>query len=107
MVSNQAGTTVGGSTALPTCSGNGPGQAWRFTPSQTGTYIIRSGGHDTVLSVLADCAATSALACDDDSATDGINNSQVTVSLTANLPVLISVRSFSTANTYVLSIARQ
>jgi hypothetical protein len=109
-VTNQAGSTVGGSNlGVPFCGGSGPMQAWRFTPSQTGSYIIRSGGHDTVLAVHTDCDATTSLGCDDDGATDGVNNSQVTVSLTANAPVLITVRSFSSGSgaSYTLSIARQ
>jgi hypothetical protein len=108
-VTNQAGTTSGGATVGPTfCDGVGRMQSWRFTPSQTGTYIIRSGGHDTVLAVHADCDATTSLDCDDDGATDGVNNSQVTVSLTANVPVLVTVRTFSAGGApYTLSIARQ
>jgi hypothetical protein len=105
---NQNGSNAGGTNSFASCSGDGPDQAWKFTPSTTGTYVIQTGGSlDTVLHIRPDCAAPNFTLCDDDGASSG-SNSMITTSLTANVPVLIAVDSFNSAGgSYTLSIARQ
>jgi hypothetical protein len=105
---NQSGSNAGLTNAFAACSGDGPDQAWKFTPSTTGTYVIQTGGSlDTVMHVRADCAAPTFEFCDDDGAATG-SNSLLTLSLTANVPVLIVVDSFNgSGGSYTLSITRQ
>jgi hypothetical protein len=113
---SQTGSTSGQVNSInPSCGSSTSGdQAWRFTPTTTGTYHIQTTGFDTVLHVRSECGAgATELACNDTgvdqfgSALAG-DGSSVQVSLTANVPVLIVVDGFSTnTGSYTLTIIRR
>lgn len=103
----RTGATTGTSTRSGSCGGGGPEQAWQFTPTTTGRYQITTTGYDTVLYVRSDCgAAADTLGCSDDAPGLG-TGSQVTVSLTENVPVLVVVDSYEAGGSYTLRIVRQ
>lgn len=88
------GTTVGAPTDTLSCSASSPVRRFDWQAPKDGTFIfsLEGSSYDTVLAVRRTCAATSELACDDD--TVGLQ-SRVDVPLRTSDSVVIVVGGFA------------
>ncbi|HMN39887.1 MAG TPA: proprotein convertase P-domain-containing protein [Phycisphaerales bacterium] len=87
--------------AAPSC-GEAANDVWyRFTPTVTSSYLIKTCGTslqwDSVVSVWSDCTTQVPLACGDTGCAGGSLHASLTFELTANTPYLIRVGAYSMA----------
>ncbi|KYF89992.1 hypothetical protein BE17_28530 [Sorangium cellulosum] len=109
--------TVTGTTAEfldllePSCGySGGPEATYRFTAPTDGIYTFDTEGStfDTILDVRSGSCAGPSLRCNDDVDPSGeITTSRVSVLLSADQTVVVSLDSNSTSGEYMLNIARQ
>lgn len=101
-----SGSTVGSSSQfVPSCvNSNAPDHQYTFTPPFTGPYRVSTQGSsfDTVVHVLGGTCGGPSLGCNDDFM--GSLQGQVTVNLTAGVPVTVVMDGFSGAGNYQLSV---
>jgi hypothetical protein len=86
----------------PTVGAIGAARLARFTPAVSGPHAVSlcgSGISDTLLAVMSGCGTGTALACNDDGAScSTLGQSELTVDLTAGVPVYVAAGSFMFAD---------